>query len=154
MEDKINKKQEHKEWLELCEYVFKEILQYDSGIKFPRYLALRLRGLHNGQFMANKKHKPLANYDYKIILVTFKFCKHNILKYIDQNKEKIKNERHLINTIMIFIENEINNIVLKLKISIKAEEKTVNIELENQTHKGAEYKTKIKDINKELEGLW
>lgn len=154
MEDKVHKKEEQKDWLELCNYVFTEILRYDSNIKFPRYLALRLRGLHDGQFVANKKHKPLASYDYKVILITFKFCKYNILQYIDPTKEKIKDERHLINTIMIFIESEINNIVLKLKKSTKAEEKTVNIELENQVHEGAEYKTKSKKVNKELEELW
>ena len=30
-------------------------------VKFPRYLALRLKGLHKGTFMANKKQKPQAN---------------------------------------------------------------------------------------------
>jgi len=154
MDEKLTKKQEQKDWLELCNYIFKEILQYETGLKFPRYLALRLRGLHDGQFVANKKHKPLANYDYKVILITFKFSKYNILQYIGPNREKIKDERHLINTIMTFVECEINNVVLRLKNSKKAEEKTIYMELENQTHDRADYKPKSKNTNKELEGLW
>ena len=153
MEDKITKKQEQKNWLELCDYIFKEILQYETGIKFPRYLALRLRGLHEGKFMANTKQKPLANYDYTLILLTCKYCKYSILQYLGK-RDQIKDERHLINTIMLMIENEINNVVSRLSNSKKAEEKTINIELENQIHEGADYKTKIKKVNKELEELW
>jgi len=156
MEEKITKKQEQEDWLELANYVFKEILQYETGVKFPRYLALRLKGLHKGTFMANKKQKPQANYDYKIILLTCKFCKYSILQYLGPSRDKIKDERHLINTIMSFVENEINNVVLRLKNSKKAEEKTIHIELENQIHEGAEYtaKSKDKNIDKELEELW
>lgn len=33
----------NKEWIELCEYVKKEILKYDDNMKFPTYLALKLR---------------------------------------------------------------------------------------------------------------
>jgi len=154
MEEKSTKKQEQKEWLELCDYIFKDILQYETGIKFPRYLALRLRGLHEGTFIANKKQKPQASYNYKIILLTFKFCKYSILQYLGPTRDKIKDERHLINTIMTFIEGEINNVVSRLKNSKKAEEKTIHIELENQVHEGAEYKPKVKKVNKELEELW
>ena len=154
MEEKSTKKQEQKEWLELCDYIFKDILQYETGIKFPRYLALRLRGLHEGTFIANKKQKPQASYNYKIILLTFKFCKYSILQYLGPTRDKIKDERHLINTIMTFIEGEMNNVVSRLKNSKKAEEKTIHIELENQVHEGAEYKPKVKKVNKELEELW
>jgi len=156
MEEKITKKQEQVEWLEMCSYIFKEVLQYEEGKKFPKYLALRLRGLHEGKFMANTKQKPQASYDYKLILLTFKFCKYSILQYLGPSREKIKDERHLINTIMSFVENEINNVVSRLKNSKKAEEKTMNIELNNQVHEGAEYKPKSKDkkIDKELEELW
>lgn len=156
MEDKITKKQEQIDWLAMCEYVFKEVLQYETGKKFPRYLALRLRGLHEGKFMANKKQKPQASYDYQLILLTFKYCKYSILQYIGPGKDKIKDERHLINTIMTFVEGEINNVYSRLKNAKKAEEKTMSIELDNQVHEGIEYKKKAKDkvINKELEELW
>ena len=63
-------------------------------------------------------------------------------------------ERHLINIILTFIEQEINNVVSRLSNAKKAEEKTMNIELDNQLHEGVEYKAKVKKVNKELEGLW
>ena len=139
MEERLTKKQEQEDWLNLCDYVFKEILQYETGKKFPRYLALRLKGLHKGT-----------------LLLTCKFCKYSILQYLGPNREKIKDERHLINTIMTFLEGEINNVVSRLRNSKKAEEKTIHIELENQVHEGAEYKAKSKNkvISKELEELW
>lgn len=148
----IDKKQENQEWIELCEYVYDEILQYSSDLKFPKYLVLRLRGLRNGQFLANKKIKPLASYDYKVILYTFKACKYKILQYI--NKTEFNDEKHKINSIMMFIENEINDIVIRLKNAQKAKEKTVNLPLENQINNNADYKVKSKDVIKELEELW
>ena len=38
------KKKENEQWNELCEYVKKEILEYDDNMKFPQYLALKLQG--------------------------------------------------------------------------------------------------------------
>jgi len=154
LEEKLTKKQVQESWLELCDYIFKEILQYEESKKFPRYLALRLKGLNKGTFIANKKHKPLASYDFKIILITCKFCKYSILQYLGPNREKANDERHLINIILTFIEQEINNVVSRLSNAKKAEEKTMNIELDNQVHEGVEYKAKVNKVNKELEGLW
>ena len=63
---------EKKDWNELCEYVKKEILQYDDSLKFPKHLALRLKGLKDGKFMCNNNTQNLANYSFEEILLTFK----------------------------------------------------------------------------------
>jgi len=154
MTDSIDKKQENKDWLELCKYVHHEILQYDSNLKFPRYLALRLRGLHSGQFMANKKQQPCANYDYKIILFTFKICRPNILQCFMTNKTKFVDEKHRINTMMVIIENNINDMVIRLKNAETAKVKAENVDMENIYHEGAEYQPKTKKPNGTLEDLW
>ena len=31
------KKKDNEQWIELCEYVKKEILEYDDNMKFPQY---------------------------------------------------------------------------------------------------------------------
>lgn len=149
----MSKKEEtQNDWIDLYEYVKKDIMEYPNDFKLPKYMVLRLRGLAKGQFIANKKHKPIANYEYKTILYTFKACK---LKIIDTIKNTVfNNEQHKFNYIMVVIENNINDMVIRLKNAKKSEEKTINIKLENHTHENAEYKTKSKNINKDLEELW
>lgn len=154
MTEKELKKQENEEWLTLCKYVHDEILQYDSSLKFPRYLALRLRGLSSGQFMANKKQKPMASYDYKTILYTFKACKPKILQHMMANQTKFADEKHKINSIMIFVENDINDMVIRLQNAQKAKEKTEMIEIENFYNEGANYISKSKKENSNLNNLW
>jgi hypothetical protein len=143
------------EWVELYEYVREKIMGYDKTIKLPKYMVLRLQGLTKGQFLGNNKQQVNAKYDYKTILITFKFCRQAILQAFEKNKTAFADENHKFNYAMIIIDKEINNIVIRLKNSKKAEEKTINIELENQVHERANYKPKeIKKVNKKLEELW
>jgi hypothetical protein len=150
--DKNNK--EWKDWCLLYEYVKKEILKYDNNMKLPKFIVLRLRGLNSGRFMANKRQKPYAHYGYDVILLTFKACKQDILKYTSQNV--FKNEQHKFNYIMVIIENNINDIVLRLKNSQKQKEKIRAIDTDIiQRDDIAKYKKKTKEItNKRLNDLW
>ena len=84
----LNPKSE--DWLKLCHYVKTEILGYDNSMKFPKFLALRLQGLSRGQFIANKNQTRNANYDFQVILKTFKKLKIKISN-LTQNKT-FKNE--------------------------------------------------------------
>jgi len=142
------------EWVELYEYVREKIMGYDKTIKLPKYMVLRLQGLIKGQFLRNKKQQVNAEYDYKTILITFKFCRQSILQAFEKNKTAFADENHKFNYAMIIIDKEINNVVVRLRNGKKSEEKTIKLELENQIHEGAEYKAKVKKVNKELEELW
>lgn len=141
-------------WLELCEYVKKEIMNYDDSMKFPRYIALRLRGLAKGKFMANKTQRAQADYSYQTILITFKFCKPTIEGYFIKNKGKFNDEKHKFNYVMVVVENEINDIVMRMRNSQKAEEKTQNLVLPQQVNDGASYTKKSTKTDKKLEDLW
>ena len=142
------------DWIALYEYIKIEILKYND-MKLPKYLVLRLQGMTKGQFIANKKNSINASYDYKTILITFKFCKTSILQAFESNKSNFKDEQHKLNYMMAIIDSEINNVVMRLKNAKKAEEKIVNIDLENQTNEGAEYISKSsKPISKEMGELW
>lgn len=117
----INKmtEQEKQSWAELCLYVKKEILDYDDNMKFPKHLALRLKGLHMGQFIANKNIKVQANYSFDIILKTFKEYKNTILNAIRQ--KNFKTEQNKINYILAIIERNINDVYLNEQKKNKAE---------------------------------
>ena len=146
-------KQEIKEWDELYQYVRIEIFEYDSQ-KLPNYMILRLKGLKDGKFIANTKIKSMADYEFNHILYAFKINKMKIKQIV--KSDRYKNERHKFNTIMIIIENEINDVVNRLRNIEKAVEKIEKINLENVVHEGAEYKSKNKNKknNKELDELW
>lgn len=148
------KKKEYKDWCKLYDYVKYEILKYDKDMKLPKFMILRLRGLYNGQFIANKNQKPHANYGYDVILLTFKVCKHDILRYTSQ--KSFKDEQHKFNYIMVIIENNINDIALRLKNAEKQKDNIKKLDTSNIDRKGvAEYRKKSKDINnKRLNDLW
>ncbi len=150
----MNNKDVQKDWLELCAYVHKDIMGYSEDMKFTRFVALRLRGLASGQFVANKKQKPQATYDYKTILYTFKACKLDIISAFKSNQTKWTSEQHKFNYCMVIIENNINDMVIRLKNAQKAKEKTEDIKLDNITHDGANYQKKDKKINNDLQDLW
>ena len=142
------------DWVELYTYVHDKIMGYDETMKLSKYMVLRLQGMVKGQFIGNNKHQKQAEYDYRTILITFKMCSPQILQWFESNKTAFKDETHKFNFAMSIIDKEINNVVIRLKNAKKSEEKTVKIELDNQSHEGAMYKTKSKEINNDLKELW
>lgn len=145
-------KEEIKEWNELYEYVKTTILGYNKDKKLSKWFVLRLVGLHEGKFCANKTIKPMANYDYKTILMTFKMNKIDILNGI-KDKDKFKDEQHKINYIMVIIENKINDTYDMINRVNKAKEKAKTIEITNNDDK-AEYKRRTKEVkNSRLKDL-
>ncbi len=144
----------NKEWVELCEYVKKEILKYDDNMKFPTYLALKLQGLKKGQHIANNNIKTEACYDDYTLLCTFKLCKNRILDYLEKNEIKIKDEKHRINLIVKIVEPEINDVYIRLKQAKKREEKIADTSFENQYSKGAIYTKKTHDVSEKMKKLF
>ena len=144
---RTKKESKDKEWIELCEYVKKEILQYDDNMKFPKYLALKLRGLKKGLHIANNNIESEACYDDYTILCAFKICRKKILDYLSKNESKIKDEKHRINLIVKIVEPEINDVYIRLRQSKNREEKIKENSYENQFNNGAKYTRKTQDIN-------
>ena len=142
--------QEKLEWDELYNYVKKEILKYGEDKKFPKMLVLRLKGLNEGKFCANNNTKPHASYSFGLILTTFKYCKLDIMRAMNSNI--FKDESHMINYIMLLVENNINTVYDKLETKKRVETKIENIEI-NEGSK-LKYKKKSKEItNKKLKDL-
>lgn len=147
------KKQISEEWNELYKYIKHDIMGY-SDKAIPRYMILRIRGLADGKFMANKKTIPMAAYGYDDILMTFKINKikiHNAMRSVD-----FKDEKHMFNYIMVIIEGSINDVVDMLKRKKKSETKTEIVEVASVVvEEKAEYKKKTKTKqSKLLNDLW
>lgn len=124
---------------DLYQYIRNDLFEY-GDTPLPRWLVMRLKGLHKGKFVANKNVKSNGEYSYKEILVTFKL-KSKYLKHL-MKTNKFKNEKHMINYIMVIVESEINNVVSILK----KKEKTNSIAKE-QAKKDIVSETKSKKYN-------
>lgn len=149
------KNNKNSDWIRLCEYVKKEILEYDDNMKFPKQLALKLQGIKHGQFVANNKLDKNANYDDYTILCTFMLCKKKILNYLHNNKTKIKDEQHKINIILKIIEPEINDVYIRIQNAKKMKQNLENKSFDNQTSdSGAEYTPKTKETSDRLKKLF
>ena len=79
MEVKKINNEENAQWLLLCDYVKKDIMQYEDNQKLSKEMYLRLRGLKAGKMIDNNKIKSSAQYSFEIILYTFKICKSKII---------------------------------------------------------------------------
>ena len=151
---RVKKEPKNKEWIDLCEYVKKEILQYDDNMKLPKHLILKLQGLKKGLHIANNNIDSEACYDDYTILCAFKLCKRKILDYLVKNETKIKDETHKINLIVKMVEPEINDVYIRLQQAKKKEEKIQSESFDNQFNEDAEYSRKTKDVNDKLKKLF
>lgn len=148
------KGKDNKGWLELCEYVKQEILEYDENMKFPQYLALKLQGLKKGKYIANNNIKSQANYDDRTILYAFKLYKKKIVTYLHNNASRIKDEKHKINLIVKMVEPEINDVYLRLKELEKSNARTKNLSYDNQSNDHADYTKKTKEVSDKMKDLF
>lgn len=143
--------QEKADWEELYYYVKDNIMGYDENQALSREMVLRLKGLLTNKFMANNNIESTANYSYKTILNTFKFCSPDIHKALRSNSWA--NEMHKFNYILKIIEKNINTVYLRMKNAERAKEQAKNTVVDMPTHTGAEFKPKTKKTDK-FSDLW
>lgn len=144
---------EKQQFDKLYQYVRKEILLYDGTQAIPSNLVLRLKGLSTGKFIENRNTANKANYSYEIVLYTFQICKPQIMAAI--LGKDFSSERQKFNYICAIVENNLNDVYMRVKRSKKMESKIEELNTENLSYNGAKYKTKTEDIkNKRLENLW
>jgi hypothetical protein len=142
------------DWNKLYEYVKHEIFRYGDDMKLSRYCVQRLQGLRFGKFMNQRKTNEKVIYSYKVILITFKYKKNDIVNYIDITE--FKDERHLINTVMKIVEGSLNDVVKKLKSRIETKKETQKVEIiiKNQDEKASYKKKKEKKNIFGEEDIW
>ena len=144
--------EEKRDWENLYFYV-KNLLGYDENQALSTSMVLRLKGLLTNKFMENNNIESTANYSYKTILNTFKFCSQSIQKALKTNN--FTDESHRFNYILKIVEKNINTVYMKMKNVQKAKEEAENMVLDTADHIGAEYQRKTKETNnKLLNDLW
>ena len=144
---------EKKQWDELYHYVKKEILLYDDAQSIPSSFVLRLKGLTKGKYLENKKTEDKANYSYQIILYTFQICKPSIMKAL--NYKTFENEQNKFNYICKIVENNVNDVYIRVKNSKKVEDNINNLDTNILSHEKGKYKKKTEEIkNQRLNELW
>ena len=138
------------DWDELYTYV-KNLLRYDKNQALPSMMVLRLKGLLTNKFMENGNIKSTANYSYETILNTFKYCHLDIQRALRTNN--FKNEQHKFLYITKIVENNINNVYMRMKNAEKAKEEAKSTIVNTPVHTGAEFKPKEKKKDK-FTDLW
>ena len=142
---KVRKDQD---WCDCYEYM-KKLLGYGEKIMLPRYVVLRLKGLHKGKFMANKNSESYGEYSFKIILTTMQINSVKIKSRLTSGSFTAEN--HRINSVMLIIEKGINDVVVRMKKVEKSNIKVENIDVSRQASSVAEYqKKKKKATNSDL----
>ena len=139
------------EWEELYEYVKKNILCYENNINLSPASVMRIKGLTKGKYFAGKKTPDNADYSYKVVLATFKYCSSDIKKALRTNI--FKDEQHKINYVSKIVENNINTVYIRIKNAEKAKEEAKKIAVEIPVHVGAEYKPRKKKKDR-FSDLW
>ena len=144
---------EKEQWENLYQYVKKEILMYDDSQSIPSNLILRLKGLSKGKYMENKSHKDKADYSYEIILYAFQISKPTILSAI--KGKTFDTEMQKFNYICKIVENNINDVYIRLNNVKASVKKTQNIDTKIFENKGSKYSKKTVDnTNPKLKDLW
>lgn len=143
--------QEKLDWDELYQYV-KKIMNYDSDQALSSYMSLRLKGLLTNKFIENNNIKDTANYSFKTILNTFKFCSIEIQNAL--TNMKFNDETHKFNIILKIVERKINDVHMRMKIAEKTKEDAKSIDMSHTVDYVNTFKSKEKKINSRLNELW
>lgn len=145
-------KEELQSWENLYYYVKDNLMGYDSNQALSSTMVLRLKGLLTNKFMENKKTKDTANYSYETILNTFKFCSPELQRALRNNN--FRDEQHKFNYILKIVEQNINNVYLRMKRAEKAKEELESVDTSQTTNYVNTFKKKERKINKRLNELW
>ena len=124
---------EKEQWDKLYQYVKKEILLYNDSQSIPSSLVLRLKGLTTGKYIENKNTKDKANYSYEIILYTFQICRPSIMSAI--SNKVFESESNKFNYICKIVENNINDVYLRVQKSKKIDENIDKLDINILSHK-------------------
>lgn len=134
--------QDKADWEELYAYVRHNVLGYDENQSLSRTMVLRLKGLLSNKFIANNNIDDTANYSYKVVLNTFKFCMPDIQRGFKNNL--FKDEGHRFNYVLKIVENNLNTVYLRMKNADKVKKEIENKKVDIPVYNSAEYKPKEK----------
>lgn len=134
------------EWDNLYNYVRFDVMGYDKNQSLSKSMVLRLKGLLNNKFMANNNIKDTANYSYKTVLSTFKYCMPNIKRGLSNNV--FNDENHKFAYILKIVESNLNTVYLKMRNAEneKGKSKMVDEHIEGNVCSYIEYNHKDEEV--------
>lgn len=145
-------KQEKQDWDALYDFVKEKVLMYDENQSLSRTMVLRLKGLLSNKFIENNNIEDSANYSYRTVLNTFKFCIVDIQRGLRSNS--FSDEMHKFNYVLKIVESNINTVYVRMQQAKKSKDKTEKMDTTVATHTGASYQRKTKDISSKFDDLW
>ena len=150
MAKKKMSEKDKQDWESLYYYV-KGLLGYDENQALSSTMVLRLKGLLTNKFIENNNIESTANYSYETILNTFRYCSPDIQRALRTNN--FKNEQHKFLYITKIVENNINNVYMRMKNLERAKEDAKNTIIETFENETAKFKPKEKMVDK-FSKLW
>ncbi|HIT89067.1 MAG TPA: hypothetical protein IAC41_01415 [Candidatus Merdenecus merdavium] len=145
-------KQDKIDWDNLYEYVKNNVLHYSSKQSLSVQMVLRLKGMLNGKFYANNTTTDMADYSYKTVLNTFKFCSPKIQSVL--SSKNFDSENRKFNYICAIVEGSLNDVFLRMENAAKVQQKTERMDVSAITHNGAGYQSKTRETSNKLNDLW
>lgn len=147
-------KKNYQDFLEVCAYIEKEILNYENNQKLQRMAALKVKGMAKGQIIANNKCEKYGDYPFEVILLTLKANKITIINAL--KKKNIESESGAVGYIAAIVRDKLNDMYTRYINAKKSKEKIENINTEVIEYKGADYQPIKKDNKNEdkFKDLW
>lgn len=148
-------KKNHQDFLELCEYIEKELLHYENNQRLQWGAVNKVRGLAKGQIFANNNQEKYGEYPYEVILLAFKIHKQVILNA--SNKiNSIESETGKVAYMATIIRDKLNDVYSRWINAKKSQEKVETINTDIMEYQGAEYKPNVKANKQEdkYKDLW
>ena len=143
--------QDKEDWESLYEYVRHNVLGYDENQSLSRPMVYRLKGLLNNKFMANNNIKDTANYSFRVVLNTFKFCMPDIKRGLQNNS--FRDEGHKFNYVLKIVEANLNTVYLQMKNADKVKKEIEDKKIDIPINNNIEYKPKEK-VKDRFTDLW
>lgn len=150
-ESKYNKthhmtEKELNEFNELYEYVKQNVMHYDENTALSRYMTLRLKGLSSGKYIERKDKERTANYSYKTILNTFKYCSFDIQRGVSRNH--FKDDEGKFRYILAIVERNISTIHKRI---VNIEKHNNELDKMDVTPVNGETQEQFKEYNKKIQ---
>ena len=141
------------EFLQMCEWIERELFNYDDKQHLHKMSCLRLQGLRKGKAVGNNKTQDFGDYSVECVFNTFKAN-----KLILQNAIKGKSfadESKKMAYICKIVEGRINEMYIRMKNAKISQQKQESIDVEVQNNDAADYKRQTEEsVNSVFEDIW
>ena len=152
--------QEEQKYLDdIYKYVKKDVMGYDDNQSLSkdmkkniRNMVLRVKGIMKNKYIANNSVENTANYSYKVLYNTFKYCSMDIQNAL--RSVSFKDENHKLNYVLRIVENNLNNVYMRMKKMERSKEEAEKYDISEIVNYTATFRPKETKVNDRLKHLW